>query len=91
LEKPPGDLVKGDRLPTTATFARRMSLHLGLMLQLLRKHGTGDGITDFGGLLFHVDELRSPGRTASRSMNLVPQFRRQRLDPILKLLAECHP
>ena len=68
-----------------------MSLHFGLMLQLLRKHRTGDGITDFGGLLFHVDELRSPGRTASWSMNFIPQFRRQRLDPFLQLLTNGHP
>jgi hypothetical protein len=49
------------------------------------------GITDFGGLLFHVDELRSPGRTASWSMNFIPQFRRQRLDPFLQLLTNGHP
>jgi hypothetical protein len=91
LEKPSGNLVKGDRLPTTAAFARRMSLHLGLMLQLLRKHRTSDGVADFGGFLFHVDELRSPGRTASRSMNLVPQFRCQRLDPFPQLLTNGHP
>jgi len=81
LEKPPGDFLEGDRLPATAALARRMPIDFGLLLQLLGEHCAGEGIADFGGLLFHVYELRPPRRTALGTVDCHPQFRRHILNP----------
>jgi len=59
-----------------------MTFRLGLPMQLLREHRTRDGIADFSGGLFHIDELCSPRRAALWTVHFLVQFRRDRLDPI---------